>query len=376
MHFPTEDTLMIGTPIPTLAVLTIFLMGTATAWSADPVLKCEAGKLKAMGKYVACRAQTEAKAAAKDEAVDSAKLTKCADKFLGTWDKAELKAAGACGNPPGSDSTLAEATSTVYANWATEYAAGGEADICAGSCDQCTTDLATCEGDLTTCEASEGTCQGDLTTCSGSLSTCSGDLTTCQSDLTTCENQPAGGLPATGQAISYGTGSDGDVRAGGALSYTDNGDGTITDNNTGLMWEKKDDSGGIHDKDTEHTWSTGTNNMDGTITTTFLSTLNGGGGFAGHTDWRVPNLKELFSILDLQVSNPSIAPAFHRSATCTGCADVTVESCSCTQSSYYWSSSTGQDFAGNAWYVYFGDGFTSAGGKTGGRYVRAVRGGL
>jgi hypothetical protein len=39
------------------------------------------------------------------------------------------------------------------------------------------------------------------------------------------------------------------VRAGAALSYTDNDDGTVTDHNTGLMWEKKDDSGGIHDKD-------------------------------------------------------------------------------------------------------------------------------
>jgi hypothetical protein len=354
MHFPTEDTLMIGTPIRTLAVLTIFLMGTATAWSADPVLKCEAGKLKAMGKYVACRAKTEAKAAGKDEAVDSAKLTKCADKFLGTWDKAELKAAGACGNPPGSDSTLAEATSTVYANWATEYAAGGEADICAGSCDQCTADLATCEGDLTTCEASEGTCQGDLTT---------------------CQNQPAGGLPATGQTTSYGTGSDGDVQAGGALSYTDNGDGTITDNNTGLMWEKKDNSEGIHDSQAKHTWSTGTNNMDGTITTTFLATLNGGGGFAGHTDWRVPNRRELDSIVDLEVFNPSIAPAFHQSATCTGCVDITVESCSCTRSSFYWSSSTAQYNPEFAWVVDFSFGGTYASDKPNLGYVRAVRAG-
>ena len=40
-----------------------------------------------------------------------------------------------------------------------------------------------------------------------------------------------------------GTGQDGDIQAGATLSYTDNGDGTITDNNTGLMWEKKSDDG-------------------------------------------------------------------------------------------------------------------------------------
>ena len=49
-------------------------------------------------------------------------------------------------------------------------------------------------------------------------------------------SQPGGQrLPASGQTTAYGPGSDGDVRAGAALSYTDNGDGTITDNNTGLM---------------------------------------------------------------------------------------------------------------------------------------------
>jgi hypothetical protein len=39
--------------------------------------------------------------------------------------------------------------------------------------------------------------------------------------------------PRTGQTTPYGTGSDGAVRAGLILSYTDNSDGTITDNNTG-----------------------------------------------------------------------------------------------------------------------------------------------
>ena len=39
------------------------------------------------------------------------------------------------------------------------------------------------------------------------------------------------------------------ARVGAPLSFTDNGDGTITDNNTGLMWEKKSDDGGLHDKD-------------------------------------------------------------------------------------------------------------------------------
>jgi hypothetical protein len=49
---------------------------------------------------------------------------------------------------------------------------------------------------------------------------------------------PPTAFPATGQTTSYAPGDDGDVQAGAPLSYTDNGDGTITDNNTGRMWEK------------------------------------------------------------------------------------------------------------------------------------------
>src|SRR5713226_3197712 len=66
-----------------------------------------------------------------------------------------------------------------------------------------------------------------------------------------------GGFPATGQTTCWdandvvipcaGTGEDGDIRAGAPLAYADNGDGTITDLNTGLMWEKQTSDDYIHD---------------------------------------------------------------------------------------------------------------------------------
>jgi hypothetical protein len=188
-------------------------------------------------------------------------------------------------------------------------------------------------------------------------------------------------LPATGRTTAYGPGSDGDVQAGAPMSYTDNGDGTITDLNTGLMWEKKDDSGGIHDMDNNYSWSTGSNAMDGTIVTMFLDTLNdvaGGGAncFAGYCDWRIPNVKELQSIVDYEVSSPSIDPAFHQSATCTGCADVTLATCSCTSSNYHWVSTTFTDGTRSAWLVRFTFGGLFSDGKGTFRRVRAVRGGL
>ncbi|MFQ5510642.1 MAG: DUF1566 domain-containing protein [Candidatus Krumholzibacteriia bacterium] len=199
---------------------------------------------------------------------------------------------------------------------------------------------------------------------------------------------PGGGLPRTGQTTVYGAGSDGDVQAGALLSYTDNGDGTITDDNTGLMWEKKDDSGGIHDKDNTYLWSAGVVsssigaiNMDGTIATTFLSTLNdvaGGGAncFAGHCDWRVSNVRELQTIVDYEAFSPTVDPAFHRPTTCSGCADVTLTTCSCTMWSTYWSSTSTAGSPHTAWLVSFLEGYVFLDFKTRGRHVRAVRGGL
>lgn len=48
------------------------------------------------------------------------------------------------------------------------------------------------------------------------------------------------GSGALGACPGVPAGQDGWLQKGLARSYTDNGDGTITDNKTGLMWEKKD----------------------------------------------------------------------------------------------------------------------------------------
>lgn len=66
--------------------------------------------------------------------------------------------------------------------------------------------------------------------------------------------------------------------------YTDNGDGTITDNVTGLMWEKESYKGNEGKK---WTWEQAMNGLD-----EFNAEKLG-----GHDDWRIPTLKELYSIV-------------------------------------------------------------------------------
>jgi len=175
----------------------------------------------------------------------------------------------------------------------------------------------------------------------------------------------------TGQIVPHGAGSDGALQAGATRSFTDNGDGTITDHTTGLMWEKKDDAGGIHDWENTYTWSTGTNDLDGTIATVFLATLNAGGGFAGHTDWRIPNRFELESLLNLSTVSPPAYSVFNTGCT-PGCV---VTACSCTRSNIQWSSTTYQVLATDAWTVLFNFGAATTFGKTlafGGRAVRVA----
>lgn len=99
-------------------------------------------------------------------------------------------------------------------------------------------------------------------------------------------------LPRTGQTKCYdtagvqipcsGTGQDGEIQAGVAWPeprFTDNGDDTMTDNLTGLMWTKNAFLYG--DTDWYHA-------MD------YCNNLN----LAGYTDWRLPNVNELESLVN------------------------------------------------------------------------------
>src|SRR5919197_1060292 len=149
---------------------------------------------------------------------------------------------------------------------------------------------------------------------------CGGTTT---STTTTTTTLPCAHLPATGQTTCWnsngtviscpGTGQDGNLRKGAALSYTDNGDGTITDNDTGLVWEKLSMDGSVHDVSNTYTWDNAFS-----VHVAMLNSTN----FAGHTDWRLPNVKELESIVNYQNVAPFVSPAFNNNCT-PGCTVLT-----------------------------------------------------
>ena len=126
----------------------------------------------------------------------------------------------------------------------------------------------------------------------------------------------------------------------GKNDFHANGDGTITDRATGLMWAKSDNGKGLNWQEAL-AWVQHMNQQQ----------------FLGHSDWRLPHIKELQSLVDYTRSpdtthSPAIDPLF----TCTpitnddGKADFP----------YYWSATTHAGFLGGqaAMYVAFG----SAGG--------------
>ena len=153
-----------------------------------------------------------------------------------------------------------------------------------------------------------------------------------------------GYLPDTGQTISYtntkGEDSDFDFHA---PSYKDNSDGTVTDNNTGLMWQKTD--GG------EMTFENAA---------PYCKSLTTG----GHNDWRLPNSHELFSINVFDNVNPALNTVYFTK----------------TVAEYWWTSDPRADLSTNIWVTNAGGGIgahpkaeTISAGGTKKFHVRAVR---
>lgn len=179
-------------------------------------------------------------------------------------------------------------------------------------------------------------------------------------------------LARTGQTTSAMAGDDGAVRAGVAWPsprFTDNADGTVTDNLTGLMWTKDALAPGPQSCRVD---SFGMLPWNGTAAQptlpsamTYLACLNAlPNGYLGHNDWRMPNRLEMLSLVDRSRSNPAL-PAGHPFTN--------------VQSSLYWTSTDhfadNQMFSDWAWYVDLSDGKSDGDNKLVSRFVWPVRGG-
>ena len=151
-------------------------------------------------------------------------------------------------------------------------------------------------------------------------------------------------LPDTGQSVSYTAtpGEDSDILTNNP-SYTDNNDGTVTDNITGLMWQKTD--GG---------------EMTFEEATVYIDTLSLG----GYSDWRLPTGFELFGLNSYDKVNPALNTSYFM----------------VTGAEYWWTSEKRVDDNSMVWVVNGGGGIgahpkseTISAGGTRRFHTRAVR---
>lgn len=165
-----------------------------------------------------------------------------------------------------------------------------------------------------------------------------------------------GGILKTGQTTEYTTdypgvggtdGCDGYYQKGTAFSYSwgEVDHNTVTDNVTGLIWASDGNGAGCYSGGTR-TWKEAIAWAEGL-------------DFAGSTEWRLPNRRELESLVNAEIFNPCINTTYFPN----------------TPSTYYWSSTTSVDTTTYAWRVVFNVGIVDYDDKGNAFYARAVRGG-
>ncbi|MBY0279077.1 DUF1566 domain-containing protein [Candidatus Binatia bacterium] len=162
-----------------------------------------------------------------------------------------------------------------------------------------------------------------------------------------------------------GTRQDGDDTAGHKIRLIDGGNGTLTDANTRLVWEKLSRDGSVHERNALSTW-------DQALAK--IATLNTPPCFANVCTWRLPNAKELQSIVDYDKKSPAFPAQFNKKCQ-PGCS---VATCSCTptvpvgSTTGFWSSTTNRSATSEAWQVLNATGAVASVAKTATGNVRAV----
>jgi hypothetical protein len=156
-------------------------------------------------------------------------------------------------------------------------------------------------------------------------------------------------VPHSGQTNSWAKQDDRDWATNGIGTpwpvprFADHGDGTVTDNLTGLMWSKDARLAGGQ----IGPW---------TNAIAFCDSLSLG----GYSDWRMPNIRELFTLVDFSQSYPAL-PSDHPFQNVR---------------TFYWASTTVAGSDNDTWLLIISDGRVDDGGsKTGTLDLWPVRGG-
>lgn len=134
------------------------------------------------------------------------------------------------------------------------------------------------------------------------------------------------------------------------------GDGTVTHNKTGLMWQRCSEgqfyiNGDCYGSAIMFTWA-------GALQRAAAVNAGGAGERHGYTDWRLPNKNELESIVEQQCVNPAINVTLFPNTGASG----------------FWSSSPGANFS-RGWAVYFSSGGVDGANDFTNFNARLVRGG-
>lgn len=189
---------------------------------------------------------------------------------------------------------------------------------------------------------------------------------------------PKTGAGAAGFDYTKVANNGSDLAAAALLGSSATAWACTRDNLTGLVWEMKTATAGdLRYSGYFYSWySTAANNggnagglgndsCNGTLaafsnqcnTTNYVAAINAA-GLCAHSDWRLPTLKELLSLLNAGATHPAIDATYFPN----------------TQPTAYWSSTTYAPSVAAAWSVDFSDAYVSGGGKVGGNYIRLVRG--
>ncbi|MCP5005209.1 MAG: DUF1566 domain-containing protein [Planctomycetes bacterium] len=170
-------------------------------------------------------------------------------------------------------------------------------------------------------------------------------------------------VPQTKQEATFYPNDDGELQMGVAWPnprFTKNGNGTVKDNLTGLIWTE--------DADIVPAKATWTEAMDACAALT--DGMNGLTDNSVAGDWRLPNVRELQSLIDYGVSGPAVPDTSGAGKWITGDPFAGV------QSDFYWSSTTLASSTTSAWDVSLDGGIVSISNKANlSKHIWCVRGG-